>query len=55
MTLKTPKATKRLNQNSHGSCLDVIFSNCEISKSGIVSSTRSDHDMGYAVIGDDSV
>ena len=54
VTSKTPKATRRLNNNGHGSCLDVIFSNCEMSKSGIVLRTVSDHVMVYAVNGDDS-
>ena len=34
---------------------DVISATCEISRSGIVSSTLSDHEVVYAVIGDDSV
>ena len=55
MTLKTLKATTTLNHNGHSSRLDVIFSNCELTKSGIVSSTVSDDEIVYAVIGDDSV
>ena len=53
MTFKTPKASTRLNHKGQASCLDANFSNCEITKSGIVHSTVSDHEMVYAVIGDD--
>ena len=50
LTLKTPKVNTKLNHNGHGSCVDVIFSNCEI---GTVSSAVNDHEMVYAVISDD--
>ena len=53
MTLKTLKATTRINYNGHESCFDVVFSNCERSKSGKVYNTVSDHEMVFAVIGDD--
>ena len=54
-TLKTMKATTRLNHSGHSFCPDVIFSICEISKNGLVSCAANDHEMVYFVSGDDSV
>ena len=54
MTLKTPEVTRRLHDIGHGSCFDVILSNCKISEDGTVSSTVNDHEMVYAVHEDDS-
>ena len=54
-TLKTLKATTRLNHNGHSFCPDVFFSICKISKSGLVSCAANDHEMVYAVSRDDSV
>ena len=50
-TLKTPENTTRLNHSGHSSCLDV-FLYSEFSRSGIVSSTVSAHEMVYAVNGE---
>ena len=55
MSLEYPKATRRISHTGHGSYFDIIFSICAISKNGIVSSTVSDHEMVYAVIGLDSI
>ena len=49
MTLKTPRNNTRLKHNGHGSCLDVIFSNCEIRKIAVVSITVSDHKLVFAL------